>query len=179
LKRALVLLALGALAPMIQGALGVFVPLHYFPDLGLLLVVGLGLCWRSTAVGVSLAAALGLVADLLSGSLLGLHVLLRILAFGAARVGSQQLNLRGVRPRAIFVAALTVANALGSAALSSFFGVGSGVDREMLRELAPRALINGACAPLLIWLVERVSLWFSEPDGGHTLLSLRPRSRLS
>jgi rod shape-determining protein MreD len=179
LKRVLALLALGALAPMIQGAVGTFVPLRYCPDLGLLLVVGLGLCWRSTAGGVALAAALGLIADLLSGSLLGQHMLLRIFAFGAARTCSRQLNLRGVAPRATFVVGMTVVTALGTGMLTSFFGVGRGVDGEMLRELIPHALINGAFAPLAVWLVERISNWLSEVDAGHQLLQLRPRNRLT
>jgi rod shape-determining protein MreD len=179
LKRVLALLAIGALAPMIQGAIGTFVPLQYCPDLGLLLVVGLGLCWRSTAGGIALSAALGLIADLLSGSLFGQHMLLRIFSFGAARACSQQLNLRGVVPRAIFVVALTVVTALGTGVLTSFFGVGRGVDGEMMRELIPHALINGACAPLGVWLVERISNWLSEIDSGHQLLQLRPRNRLT
>lgn len=179
MKRIIALLALGALAPMIQGALGTFVPLHYCPAFGLLLVVGLGLHWRSTAGGIALSATLGVIADLLSGSLLGQHMLLRLFAFGAARACSQQLNLRGVMPQAIFVAALTVVTALGTGALTSFFGAGRGVDGEMLRELIPHALINGAFAPLGVWLVERISNWFSEADAGHQLLQLRPRNRLT
>jgi len=179
LKRVFAVLAIGALAPMIQGSIGTFIPLRYCPDLGLLLVVGLGLCWRSTAGGVALSAALGLIADLLSGSLLGQHMLLRIFAFGAARACSRQLNLRGVIPRATFVAGLTVVTTLGTGALTSFFGVGGGVDGEMLRELIPHALINGAFAPLGVWLVERISHWFSEVDAGQHLLQLRPRNRLT
>jgi cell shape-determining protein MreD len=179
LKRVVALLALGALAPMIQGAVGTFVPLQYCPDLGLLLVVGLGLCWRSTAGGIALSAALGLIADLLSGSLFGQHMLLRIFSFGAARACSQQLNLRGVMPRVTFVIALTVVTALGTGALTSFFGAGRGVDGEMLRKLIPHALINGAFAPLGVWLVERISNWLSEVDAGHQILQLRPRNRLT
>lgn len=179
MKRVLVLLAIGALAPMIQGAVGTFIPLRYCPDLGLLLVVGLGLCWRSTAGGLALSAALGLIADLLSGSLFGQHMLLRISAFGAARACSRQLNLRGVIPRAAFVIALTVVTALGSGALTSFFAAGPGVDGEMLRELIPHALINGAFAPLGVLLVERISRWLSEGDAGHQLLQLRPRNRFT
>ncbi len=179
MKRVLALLAIGALAPMIQGVVGTFVPLHYCPDLGLLLVVGLGLCWRSTAGGIALSAALGLIADLLSGSLLGQHMLLRIFAFGAARACNRQLNLRGLIPQAIFVVALTVVTTLGTGALTAFFGAGRGVDGEMLRELIPHALINGAFAPLGVWLVERVSNWFSEIDAGYQLLQLRPRNRLT
>ena len=179
MKRVLALLAIGALAPMIQGAIGTFIPLHYCPDLGLLLVVGLGLCWRSTAGGIALSAALGLIADLLSGSLLGQHMLLRIFAFGAARACSRQLNLRGVIPRVTFVMGLTVVTALGTGALTAFFGVGRGVDGEMLRELVPHALINGAFAPLGLWLVERITNWLSEVDAGHHLMPLRPRNRLT
>jgi len=173
------LLAIGALAPMIQGAMGTFIPLRYCPDLGLLLVVGLGLCWRSAAGGLALSAALGLIADLLSGSLFGQHMLLRIFGFGAARGCSRQLNLRGVIPRASFVIALTSVTALGSGVLTSFFAAGPGVDGEMLRDLIPHALINGAFAPLGVWLVERTSSWLDEGDAGHQLLQLRPRNRFS
>lgn len=179
MKRILALLALGVLAPMVQGAIGTFIPLQYCPDLGLLLVVGLGLCWRSTAGGVSLAAALGLIADLLSGSLFGQHMLMRIFSFGAARVCSRQLNLRGVMPRMTFVVALTVVTTLGTGVLTSFFGVGRGVDGEMLREMVPHALINGVFAPVGVWLVEWISSWLSEVDAGYQVLQLRTRNRLS
>ena len=178
MRRAVALLALCALAPMIQGVAGRFVPLRFCPDLGLLLVVGLGLCWRSTAGGVAVSAALGLVADLLSGSLLGLHTLLRLLAFGIARGCSQQINLRGARPLAIFVVGLTLANGVGSAVLTSFFMAGPGLEREMLRELLPHALINGVFAPLVVSIVERFSSWLGAADAGHQLLPLGPRSRL-
>jgi len=178
-RQAIGVLALCALAPMIQGVVGKFVSLRLFPDLGLLLVVGLGLCWRSTAGGVALSAALGLVADLLSGSLLGQHLLLRLFAFGAARSCSQQLNLRGARPLAIFVVVLTLANGVGSAVLTSFFMAGPGLEREMLRELIPHALINGVFAPLGVSIVGRISSWLGEADAGNPLLPLPPRSRLS
>jgi cell shape-determining protein MreD len=179
LKRVLALLAIGTLAPMIQGAVGTFIPLHYCPDIGLLLVVGLGLCWRSASGGLALSAALGLIADLLSGSLFGQHMLLRIFAFGAARACSQQLNLRGAVPLATFVLALTVVTTLGTGMLTSFFAAGPGVDGVMLRELIPHALINGAFAPPGVWLVERISSWLSEVDAGHQLLQIRPRNRLT
>jgi hypothetical protein len=106
-------------------------------------------------------------------------MLLRIAAFGAARACSQKLNLRGVIPRAIFVSVLTVATTLGTGVLTSFFAAGPGVDGEMLRELVPHALINGAFAPLGVWFVERISSWFSDVDAGHQLLQLRPRNRLT
>jgi rod shape-determining protein MreD len=178
-KRAVALLALCALAPMVQSVVGRFVPLHLFPDLGLLLVVGLALSWRSTAVGIVLAAALGLIADLLSGSLLGQQTLLRMFAFGATRSCSQQLNLRGARPLAIFVVGLTLATGIGSAVLTSFFMAGPGLEREMLRELLPHALINGVVAPVGVAIVERITNWLGEADGGHQQLPIIPRSRLT
>jgi rod shape-determining protein MreD len=177
-KRAVALLALCALAPMVQGVVGRFVPLYLFPDLGLLLVVGLGLCWRSTAGGVVLAVAVGLIADLLSGSLLGQQALLRMFAFGAARSCSQQLNLRGARPLAIFVVGLTLVCGMGSAVLTSFFMAGPGLEREMLRELIPHAVINSVFAPLGVSIVERITNWLGDADGGNQLLTLHPRSRL-
>jgi len=178
-RRAVALLALCALAPMIQGVVGRFVPLYLCPDLGLLLVVGLGLCWRSTAGGVAVSGALGLIADLLSGSLLGQHTLLRLLAFGAARSCSRQLNLRGAQPLAIFVVGLTLVVGVGSAVLTSFFMAGPGLEREMLRELVPHALINGVFAPLGVSIVERISSWLGATDAAQQLLPLHPRSRLT
>ena len=50
MKRAAALLALGVLAPMLQGGLAPFVPQGLFPDLSFLLVVSIGLCWRSASV---------------------------------------------------------------------------------------------------------------------------------
>jgi hypothetical protein len=71
-----------------------------------------------------------------------------------------------------------MASGVGSAALTSFFMAGPGVERELLRELIPHALINGVFAPLGVSLVERFSSWLGAADAGHQLLPLRPRSRL-
>jgi hypothetical protein len=49
----------------------------------------------------------------------------------------------------------------------------------MLRELIPHELINGACAPLGVWLVEWISNRLSEVDAGYQVLQLRPRNRLT
>jgi hypothetical protein len=84
-----------------------------------------------------------------------------------------------VIPRVTFVMGLTVVTTLGTGALTAFFGVGRGVDGEMLRELVPHALVNGVFAPLGVWLVERITNWLSEVDAGHHLLQLRPRNRLT
>ena len=179
MKRVLALLALGALAPMIQGVIGTFMPLQYCPDFGLLLVAGLGLYWRNTDGGLALAAALGFITDLLSGSLLGQHTLLRLFIFGTARIANQQFNLRGAMPQAIFLIVLTGLNALGTAALTAFFVAGRGWDGAMLASLVPHALINGVVAPLGVALVSRIATGWGEAEPGHSVLPIRPRKRLT
>lgn len=181
MKRVLALLALGALAPMIQGVAGSFLAPHYCPDLGLLLVVGVGLGWRGVAGGAALSATLGLIADLLSGSLLGHYVLLRLLAFAATRVCSRRLNLRGAIPRVIFAVGITVASGLCGALLGAFFAAGPqlGPDPALLRDLTAHALITGAFAPAVIRVAEGVSSWLGEAEGGRSILTLPPRGRAS
>ena len=110
-------------------------------------MIALGLCWRSPVGGVCVAAAIGFATDLLSGSLLGQHALLRLAAYAAARVGSRHLNLRGALPQVAFVAGLTAANALALALLTSFFSPGSGAGIVAVRELLPQALANAALRP--------------------------------
>jgi rod shape-determining protein MreD len=177
-KPLFVLLVLGALAPMVQSVIGTFIPLQYCPDLGLLLVVGLGLCWRNSHGGVVLAAAMGFITDLLSGSLLGQHTLLRLLAFGAARVASRQFNLRGIMSQAVLMIILTVLNALGVAALTSFFVAGQGWDAVVPTNLVPHALINGIAAPFAVALVARIAAGHGDTEPGQSLLPSRPRKRL-
>ena len=138
-KRVLGLLGLGAVALTLQGAVASFLPARFCPDLGFLLVVALGLCWRSAVGGVCVAGAIGYTTDLLSGSLLGQHALLRLAAYAVARFGNRHLNLRGALPQAVFVAVLTCANAFAMALLTSFFSPGTrGRDGR-----APRAAAAG------------------------------------
>jgi len=95
-KRTSLILLIGIAAPVFQGVLNTFVPARFAPDLGFLVVIALGLHWRSTAGGLVLAATLGFAADLLSGSLLGQQALLldergRI---GGAAVGALHRHLQ-------------------------------------------------------------------------------------
>ncbi len=174
MKSVLALIALGALAPMVQGVAGTLVPPRFCPDLSMLLALGLGVSWRSTAGAAVLVVLLGFVADLLSGSLFGHHALLRLLAFGAARRVSQQLNLRGVFAQMIFAFAFTGVNAVAGALLTSFFAAGPGVDVAMLRELVPHAVVNGLLAPVVVALVERLAAAL-EDGGGRLQLTIPPR----
>ncbi len=177
MKRTLALLLIGIAAPMVQGAANTFVPARFTPDLGFLIVIGLGLHWRSAAGGVAISAALGFVADLLSGSLLGEHTLLRLLAFGAARLASRHLNLRGSLPQAIFVFFFTAVNVVGVGLLNTFFTSGGGFDMVALRDLLPHASVNALFAPLMSRVVEAVATSLGDDEGGRRLLNPEPRSR--
>jgi rod shape-determining protein MreD len=172
-KRAVALFAAGALAGILQGAAATFVPARFLPDIGLLLVLSLALTWRSTAGGLLLAAALGYVADLLSGSLIGQHALLRVLSFGVARIGSRHLSLRGPVPQAAFAAVLTAANAAGTVALTAFFGGAGG--GPALMSLLPHALVNALFAPLVSAATETSLNLLGDEDAGRRLLQLEPR----
>jgi cell shape-determining protein MreD len=173
-KRVALTLLLGALAPMIQGVLGTFFPSRFCPDLSMLWAVGLGLYWRSTGGGAAISTALGFVADLLSGSLFGQHALLRLAAFGVARVSSRQLNLRGTLPLMTFVLFFSVANAIGSSLLTAFFASGQGVDMTVLVHLVPHSIVNALFAVPVIRLVGWISSWLD--DSARQLLILQPRN---
>jgi rod shape-determining protein MreD len=175
-KRILVLLLIGIAAPVLQGAVNTFIPARFTPDLGFLIVIALGLHWRSAAGGLVVSVALGFVTDLLSGSLLGEHALLRLLAFGAARSASRHLNLRGSLPQAIFVLFFTGVNALGIGLLNTFFTSGGGFDLVTLRDLLPHASINALFVPLVSRVVEAVATSLGDDESGRRLLHLEPRS---
>jgi rod shape-determining protein MreD len=178
-KRVLGLLGLGAAALTLQGAVASFLPARFFPDLAFLLVVALGLCWRSAVGGVCVTAAIGYATDLLSGSLLGQHALLRLAAHGASRVGSRHLNLRGALPQAVFVSFLTGANAVALALLTSFFSPGSALGIAWLRELLPQIVTNAACAPLVVHFTARAVAWLGDEDAGQRVLPLASRGRVT
>jgi rod shape-determining protein MreD len=178
-KRVFGLLGLGAVALTLQGAVATFIPARFCPDLGFLLVISLGLCWRSPVGGVCVAAAIGFATDLLSGSLLGQHALLRLAAYAAARIGSRHLNLRGPLPQAAFVAGLTAANALALALLTSFFSPGSGAGIFAVRELLPQALANAGFAPFIAFVTERAVVGLGDEDGGQRLVPLASRGRIA
>lgn len=167
-------MSLGMLAPMIQGVAGSFVPSRFCPDLSMLWVVGLGLYWRSTGGGAVISTVLGFIVDLLSGSLFGQHALLRLAAFGAARVSSRQLNLRGTLPLMTFVAVFSVANAIGSSLLTIFFASGHAVDMTIVMHLIPHTIVNAIFAVPVIRLVGGISSWLD--DSARQLLILQPRN---
>lgn len=171
-----VLILVGVLVTMVQGAVAAFLPPGWCPDLGLLLAVATALAWRSAAGGVVVAGVLGYVADLLSATLLGQQALLRVVAYGVARFGSGQLNLRGAMPQMMFVALLTPAHAVALAATTAFFAPDVPFALPAPGALLAHALVNGLFAPLVIGGVGRLVGLLVPEEGGRRLLRLEPRS---
>jgi cell shape-determining protein MreD len=172
-RRALAIVVLGLLAPMVQGALSAFVPTGWFPDAGLLLVMALGLAWPGAIAGALLATWVGFVSDLLSGSLVGQHALLWLCAFGVARVVSSHVNLYGAPPQMVLAAGLTTGAALAMSALTAFFspdsvpGLASG---QLLRQIA----VNALAGPMVISAVAALIARLDE-ESGRRVLRLEPR----
>jgi rod shape-determining protein MreD len=175
LKTGLALLALGALAPMLQSALAPYLSAALCPDFGLLLVVAVGLSGRSVAGGLLFSVFVGFVADLLSGALLGQHALLRVLAFAAARGANVHVNLVGAGAKGIFVAVLTVLNGLAMGGITAFFSPGAGFAAIGIRELALGALVNALAAPPVTSLVSRLLTRLDDEGAGRRAVRLEPR----
>jgi rod shape-determining protein MreD len=175
MRRAAALLVLGIGCLVLQGAAATVAPPPYCPDLALLVVLGMGLRWEGLPSGFGLAAALGYATDVLSGSLLGQHVLLRLFAFAGAHLGSRQLNLRGPLPLALFAAGVTVAYGIGLLALTRFFATPAAASWSWGIDLIQHALVNAIFAPWVSSAVERVSAWTGEDEAGRRPLRLDPR----
>lgn len=168
------LLVLGV--PMIEGGLAPFLPTVARPDLSLLVVLALAFCWRSTAGGLVLAAVSGFAVDLFSGGLMGLHGLLRVLVFTAARVLSLHVNLLGVLAQMLFAGAATAAHAVGVAALTSLFAPGAGHGLVAPGDVALHAGVNALLAPLVTACVSSLVAWLGDDEAGRRALRLEPRS---
>lgn len=174
MKRVLVLVALGLVAPILQGALAPFLPWGTCPDLGLLVVIGLGLSLRSGVAGLALAAEIGFVADLLSGSLLGEHALLRMLAFALARLASLHVNLHGTLTQMALAAGLSALSAGGILGLTAFFSSGTASVLVTLPDVLQQAAVNALVAPVLISAVARLVARLGDEEG-RRVLRLEPR----
>lgn len=156
MRGALLLLAMGIAALLLQGALLRFVPPALCPDLGLLLVIALALSVGG-ASGLLAAALLGFAGDLLSGSLLGQHVLLRVVAFGAVRTANGSLELRRPIPLAILALVATLGHALLLAVTSAWMGARVELSIDVGLELALQAGVNALFAPLVGVLMDSLS----------------------
>ncbi len=175
MKKILVLGALGVIGPIVQGAVSPFLPRGLCPDVGLLLVVAIGLLLRSTLSGVMLAAWVGLVSDLLSGSLLGQHAIARVGAFGVARLAGLQMNLQGGFAQFVLTFAVTIVSSALLAGLTAFFTSGPTAPMASPMEIGWHAAINALCAPFAVGFVARVVRSLGDDDA-RRVLPLEPRS---
>ena len=174
MRRGAALAVLVFFLPVLQTGLALFLPEFLRPDLSLLSVLGLALCWRNTASGLVLTAIIGFVVDLFSGGLLGQNALLYLMAFLTARVLSLHVNLVGSFPQMAFAAGLTVGYLLGLVALTSFFTAEStGVWH--LDRLAVHALVNAFAAPFVTAVVGVLTAWVGGEESARRTLRLEPR----
>lgn len=144
----LALFGLGLLALIVRGAAAGFFPSVWLPDVGLLVVLAIGVT-RAGARGLILSAALGYTADVLAGSLFGQHALLWILAFAATRVAARQLDLRRLLPFAVFAAGITALDGAGLVMATRFFAGTASIDTRFLGDLAAQVGVNAFVAPLV------------------------------
>lgn len=175
MKRVLALAGLVFAPPVLQGALAPFLPAALRPDLALLVVFALALGWRNPVTGLALVAAGGFAVDMLSGGLLGQRALLGVLLFGAARMLSLRVGLLGPFPQMLFAGLLTAVQAVGLAALTSFFTPGSGVGLLRPGPLALQAGVNAFAAPFLVPAVQVLVGWLGGDESARrgTKLALR------
>lgn len=157
MKRALAAFVIGLLALGIQAGLATSIPRELCPDLGLLVVIAVGLHWDDATSGLLVSSALGFAADLLSAAVFGAHALLRVLAFTVTAVVRSQVDLRGGATLALFAANLTLLYSLGVLFLSGLTaGSGEAVSWSGIGGMFPHAAINGVFAPVVYALVSRV-----------------------
>lgn len=177
MKRALALLGVGVLALVVQGAAATFVAPPWCPDLGLLVVIAIALQWRRAATGLLLAFALGYAADLVSGSLLGQHALLRLFVFAGVRVASRQLNFRGSLPLAGLAGAVILIYGFALLAVTGFFAGPADFRWSWLGSQLIHAGMGAFFAPPTLACVGWVSTRLADDEGARRTLELTPRGR--
>ena len=164
------LLLAGVLVLMLEGALATILPPPWCPDLRLLAVICIGLRWHGLAPGLVLAYLLGFSADVLSGSLMGLHALLSMLTFLSAVFTGRQLNLKGLFPLMAFAASVSLFYGLALYAVSIFFVSGIQFVPQWLWENLLHSLVNGLFAPLVFEVLSRLAVWAGADDSSERAL---------
>ena len=176
MTRAICVLALGLLVVAMQGAVAAVVQPPWCPDFALLVVLAIALHWEGIASGLFLVSVLGYAADIVSGGLLGGHLLLRMFVFISARLASRQLNLRGAFPLAVSAAGLSIVYGFAVVGLSRFFASTTLPSSGWL-DLLPHAIANALAAPFVSAAVGKLLTWFGDDDESRQLLSLESQRR--
>lgn len=167
MKSPAALLALGLAALVLQGALARVLTPPWCPDLAWLVVVAIGLRWPSVVSGVILAVVLGYAMDLVSGSLMGQHALLRLISYLAAALAARQLDLSGGLPTSVFVGSMTIVYGVATVSMLSFFLGAPGLRLDVIGLAFAHAVVNVLAAGPVISLVERILIRFSDEEVGR------------
>jgi cell shape-determining protein MreD len=168
----------GLLTLLLQGALAMIIPPPWCPDLLLLAVISIGLRWWGLARGLVLAYLLGFAADILSGSLVGSHALLGMLAFMSAVLAGRQLNLKGTLSLAVFGWAVSFFYGLALYAISSVFLGGMELSLRWLVENFVHASVNGLLTPLAFEIFSRLAVWAGADDSSERALYIETAGRV-
>ena len=168
----------GLLTLLLQGALAMIIPPPWCPDLLLLAVISIGLRWWGLARGLVLAYLLGFAADILSGSLMGSHALLGMLAFMSAVLAGRQLNLKGTLSLAVFGWAVSFFYGLALYAISSVFLGGMELSLRWLVENFVHASVNGLLTPLAFKIFSRLAVWAGADDSSERALYIETAGRV-
>ena len=171
----LFLVALVAL--VLQGALATLVPPPWCPDLLLLALISMGLRWRGLSRGLVLAYLLGFAADVLSGSLMGTHALLGMLAFVSAVLAGRQLNLKGFLPLAVFGGSVSFLYGVLLFGISSVFLGATEFSFRWLLDNLIHASLNGLLTPLGFELFSRLAVWAGADDSSDRALYIETAGR--
>ncbi len=174
MRRALALAGLGLAVLILQSVATAVLPVRFVPDLTLLLAVAAAVS-ASTLEGMLISTGVGYGADLLSGSLLGQHALLRLGAFLGTRVVSAQFHLKRGLPLAVCAVGVTVADALGTAGLGWLFAGDPMLGLHAPLDLAARAGVNALCAPLMVGLLDTVLELLTEREARRRDVRLETR----
>lgn len=175
MRQVLGLLLLAVLVPILHGVLLRGLPGALCPQLGVLLVLGLGLVWSNVLGGILVAALAGIASDQLSGSLAGQLVLLHVGAYLSARYASGHLDLGGPLPIAIFAAGFTVLYGLAMLLSTHFFLPEAQLGWSDLRVLARVVVLNGLFAPWIVRGLRALLAWLEAPEVGRRRVFLGPR----
>jgi len=155
MRAGVALVGVGWIAAIVQGGLAHLLPAAAVPDLALLLTLA-GALVLGPAVGLFVAAAIGLGVDMVSGTLLGLVACVRLVELALTRAIASQLDLRRGLPLMIFAYALVGLDAAAQAGVTRLFLGSFALQPEELTRLALHAAVTAPFAPLVGRLARRI-----------------------
>lgn len=163
MRVALALAGLALAALILQGLAALLLPAALLPDLVLLVAVACALAAPSAA-GLLVVTLVGFGADLLSGSLLGHHALLRLAVFAFTVAVSAQFHLKRPLPLMVLVLCLACADALLQMGLTRLFSGSWLIGFDALAGVLPRAAVTALLAPSVCGLFRTVVVRLTEGD---------------